>query len=143
VRTGARERLRAADRDVELVPGDAGNPHAVVFVADTERADVHGIGAALQTHARFPGGVNVEFVQRIADDRLRQRTFERGSGETLACGTGAAVAAVAARAAGLVRGDAITVELRGGALRVVGDAAALAIEGPARSVFTGRIELPE
>jgi len=80
-------------------------------------------------------------VQRLAADRLRQRTFERGSGETLACGTGAAVAVVAARAAGLVQGAATTVELRGGSLRVVGDDAALAIEGPGRTVFTGEIDV--
>jgi diaminopimelate epimerase len=142
VRVEPARRVRVGDRELELVPGDAGNPHAVAFVDDTEAADVHGLGAALQRHPEFPGGVNVEFVQRLADDRLRQRTFERGSGETLACGTGAAVAAIAARTAGLVHGDVTTVELRGGALRVVGAAAALAIEGPARTVFTGEIEAP-
>lgn len=143
VRTGPVERLLVGGRELELVPGDAGNPHAVLFVADTEAADVHGIGAALQTHARFPGGVNVEFVQHLGGDRLRQRTFERGSGETLACGTGAAVAATAARASGRVHGDTIVVELRGGPLRVVRTGGALAIEGPARSVFTGEVELPD
>lgn len=143
VRTSPPRRVRVGDRDLSLVPGDAGNPHAVLFVDDTETTDVLGIGRALQAHGAFPGGVNVEFVQRTAPDRLRQRTFERGSGETFACGTGAAVAALAARAAGLVRGDVTTVELRGGALRVVGTGAALAIEGPARTVFSGEVELPE
>jgi diaminopimelate epimerase len=123
--------------------GDAGNPHAVTFVADVAAADVLGIGRALQTHPQFPDGVNVEFVQILGKDRLRQRTFERGSGETLACGTGAAVAAAAARARGHVAGPAITVELRGGTLRVAGEGLALAIEGPARTVFTGEIALPE
>ncbi|MGB3966608.1 MAG: diaminopimelate epimerase, partial [Planctomycetota bacterium] len=134
--------VRLGGRELRLVPGDAGNPHAVLFVADIATADVAGIGAGLQAHADFPGGVNVEFVQVLAPDRLRQRTFERGSGETLACGTGAAVAAIAARAAGLVRGEATIVELRGGTLRVVGPAATLAIEGPARTVFTGEIDVP-
>ncbi len=143
VQVGASRRVRLPDRELTLVPGDAGNPHAVVFVEDTERAEVRELGAALQRHADFPDGVNVEFVQRLAADRLRQRTFERGSGETLACGTGAAVAALAARAAGLVQGDTTTVELRGGALRVVGAGGALAIEGPGRTVFTGEIALPE
>jgi diaminopimelate epimerase len=135
--------LSLADREVTVVPGDAGNPHAVLFVADVDRAAVSEIGAALQHHARFADGVNVEFVQAVAPDRLRQRTFERGSGETLACGTGAAVAVVAARAAGLVSGERTSVELRGGTLHVVGDRSSLAIEGPARTVFTGEVELPE
>ncbi len=127
-------------RSLSLVIGDAGNPHAVIFVADVEAVDVNGIGRALQTHPDFPGGVNVEFVQALATDRLRQRTFERGSGETMACGTGAAVAATAARQAGLVHADSITVELRGGPLRILGHGATLAIEGPGRTVFTGEIE---
>jgi diaminopimelate epimerase len=140
------------------VPGDAGNPHAVCFVdelvgdllgdlvgdfaGDVEQAPVAAIGAALQTHPAFPDGVNVEFVQRLASDRLRQRTFERGSGETLACGTGAAVAVVAARQRGVLLGERTAVELRGGVLIVDGPATALAIEGPARSVFSGEIAVP-
>ncbi len=143
VQCGEPRLVRLGERELELVPGDAGNPHAVVFVDDTEQADVCGIGAQLQRHAAFPDGVNVEFVQRLAPDRLRQRTYERGSGETLACGTGAAVAVVAARACGWLSGESATVVLRGGELRVSGSAAALAIEGPARTVFAGEIELPE
>lgn len=132
------------DRKIELWPGDAGNPHVVAFVPDTEQADVLRLGAALQQHPDFPDGVNVEFVQVLDPLRLRQRTYERGSGETLACGTGAAVAARAARAAGLVGsvGD-VLVELRGGTLRVQDDVVGLAIVGPARTVFTGEIELAE
>lgn len=143
VRCSAPVRVQLGARDLEVVPGDAGNPHAVVFVADTEAADVLGIGALLQRHVGFPGGVNVEFVQVLDGDRLRQRTFERGSGETLACGTGAAVAVIAARERGWLRGDATIVELRGGELRVSGVATALAIEGPTRTVFRGEIALPE
>jgi diaminopimelate epimerase len=143
VRVGAPRRVRVAGADLELVPGDAGNPHAVLFVGDTATADVAGIGAALQAHADFPGGVNVEFVQPLDSSRVRQRTFERGSGETLACGTGAAVAAAAARARGVVRGDRVVVELRGGPLAVLGSGPALAIEGPARTVFTGVVDVAE
>jgi diaminopimelate epimerase len=143
VRCGSATVLSLGDREVAVVPGDAGNPHAVVFVADVAQAPVAVVGAALQHHPRFPDGVNVEFVQVLAADRLRQRTFERGSGETLACGTGAGVAVVAARAAGHVCGDRIAVMLRGGTLSVVGDGSSLAIEGPARTVFTGAIELSE
>tara|TARA_R110002072_G_scaffold264409_3_gene423169 strand:- start:47146 stop:48000 length:855 start_codon:yes stop_codon:yes gene_type:complete len=121
--------------------GDAGNPHAVTFVADVETADVEGVGAAMQTLEDFPDGVNVEFVQALGGDRIKQRTFERGSGETLACGTGAAVAALAARQIGNIRGRVAFVDLRGGTLSVIGEGPALAIEGPARSVFSGQIEL--
>lgn len=135
--------LDLGGRRIAVVPGDAGNPHAVVFVDDVDTAPVQPVGAALQGHARFPGGVNVEFVQIIARDRLRQRTFERGSGETLACGTGAAVAVVAARAAGHVHAGRTAVELRGGTLHVLGGGSSLAIEGPARTVFTGEVELSE
>jgi len=133
--------LSVAGRRLQFVPGDAGNPHAVTFVEDVERAPVEEVGRAMQSHERFAGGVNVEFVQLLDGDRLRQRTFERGSGETLACGTGAAVVARAARQAGAVRGAAVRVELRGGALTVHGVGASLAIEGPARTVFCGRIAL--
>jgi diaminopimelate epimerase len=143
VRTAPPRRLAVGGAQLSLVPGDAGNPHAVLFVDDTGTADVAGIGGALQRHPEFPGGVNVEFVQRLGNDRIRQRTFERGSGETMACGTGAAVAAAAARAAGLVRGERIAVELRGGTLHVLGGGVALAIEGPARTVFDGVIDAGE
>ena len=84
-----------------------------------------------------------KFVQVQGPDSLLVRTFERGSGETLACGTGAVVAAAAARQQGRVRAAAVAVRLRGGSLRVVGEGSTLAIEGPARTVFTGEIALPE
>lgn len=131
-----------ADR-VEVWPGDAGNPHAVVFVADVDAAPVGEIGAALQRHHRFPGGVNVEFVEVTSGGALRQRTFERGSGETLACGTGAATAALTALRRGLVPGPRVPVALRGGVLHCDRIGATLVIEGPARTVFAGEIELPE
>lgn len=129
-------------RTVTVVPGSAGNPHAVVFVADVDAAPVHDVGSRLQRHPRFADGVNVEFVQVLAPDRLRQRTFERGSGETLACGTGAAVAALAAHTNGLATAARIAVELRGGTLHALVQRSSLAVEGPARTVFRGEIELP-
>lgn len=143
VRCGAPVQIDVGGHLVDFVPGDAGNPHAVTFVADVEMADVAGIGRALQAHRAFPGGVNVEFVQVQGPDSLLVRTFERGSGETLACGTGAVVAAAAARQQGRVCAATVAVSLRGGALRVVGEGSTLAIEGPARTVFTGEIMLPE
>lgn len=133
-----------AGTTLDYVPGDAGNPHAVVFVADTEIVDVSGLGRALQARRDlFPDSVNVEFVQVLGPTTLRQRTFERGSGETLACGTGAAVAAVAARQAGHCSGHCIEVHLRGGVLRIEHGGSSLAIVGPARTVFRGELELPD
>ncbi len=143
VRCGPPVRVDLGGRVFELVPGDAGNPHAVLFVADVEATDVTGIGRALQTHPAFPGGVNVEFVQVLTADCLKQRTFERGSGETMACGTGACVAVIAARQAGHCHTETVVVRLRGGTLRVQGEGSSLAIEGPARTVFTGEVDLPE
>ena len=127
----------------EFTTGDAGNPHAVTFVDDVEAAPVQQVGAAMQAHPDFDAGVNVEFVEVLGGDRLRQRTYERGSGETLACGTGAAVAALAARARGNIRGPAAMVELRGGTLTVFGEGPNLAIVGPARTVFEGELDLQE
>lgn len=126
----------------DFICGDAGNPHAVTFVDDVETAEVQRIGTALQAHAAFPDGVNVEFVQVISDNRMKQRTFERGAGETLACGTGAAFAAVAARQVGRIDGHLAYVDLRGGTLSVVGEGPSLAIIGPVRSVFAGEVNLP-
>lgn len=141
VRCGPPAVLDVAGKKIEYVPGDAGNPHAVVFVEDVERTDVVRLGLAMQARRDvFPDSVNVEFVQVLGSDRLHQRTFERGSGETLACGTGAAVAALAARQAGHCSGHVVTLVLRGGTLRVLLSRSSLAIEGSARTVFTGEAE---
>ncbi|MEC7725856.1 MAG: diaminopimelate epimerase [Planctomycetota bacterium] len=132
--------LEVAGRRLDFTLGSAGNPHAVTFVEDVDRAPVSAVGAAMQEHPAFCDGVNVEFVERVGEGRLRQRTYERGSGETLSCGTGAAVSALAARRAGFVKGDRVCVALRGGALKVIGSGASLVIEGPTRTVFTGAVE---
>ena len=76
-----------------------GNPHAVLFVDDPDESTVSALGPRIEKHAMFPNGTNVEFVKRREPDHVRMRVWERGSGETLACGTGAAAVAVAARAA--------------------------------------------
>ena len=142
VRVETPERLRVGDGGLELTRGSAGNPHAVVFVADVEHVDVPGLGALLQQHPAFPDGVNVEFVQVDGPDRLRPRTVERGSGATLAGGTGATVAALAARAQRRIQAEVVHVALRGGALRVECGASTLALVGPTRTVFDGEVELP-
>jgi diaminopimelate epimerase len=143
VRCGDPAEIEVAGQRVTYVPGDAGNPHAVVFVDDVDGTDVEGIGLAMQArHDVFQDSVNVEFVQVLDAGQLRQRTFERGSGETLACGTGAAVAALAARQTGRCSGHVVTVQLRGGILRVLQTRSSLAIEGSARTVFVGEVATP-
>lgn len=119
-----------------------GNPHAVVVVDDVDSADVAGIGAALGAHEDFPQGVNVGFMQRVDRGRIRLRVFERGSGETLACGTGACAAVVLGRKQGLLDSP-VCVEVRGGSLEIAwdgGDAPVL-MTGPAETVFDGTLTL--
>jgi diaminopimelate epimerase len=114
-----------------------GNPHAVVFVDDLERFDVARFGAALERHPLFPRRTNVEFAERVGAGSVRQRTFERGSGETLACGTGACAVAVAGRLTGRT-GDRIRNRLRGGELVIEWDGRGpVFMTGDAIEVFTG------
>ena len=113
-----------------------GNPHAVIFVEDADRFDVHGIGAQIEVHEAFPRKTNVEFVTVKDREHLRMRVWERGSGETLACGTGACATLVAAVLNGLSERKAI-LELNGGPLTVEWDPATNHVyqEGPAEFVF--------
>jgi diaminopimelate epimerase len=119
-----------------------GNPHAVLYVADVERAPVERLGPQLEHHPAFPNRVNVEFVQILSRRRLRQRTWERGSGETLACGSGACAVAVASILRGVSERE-VTVELRGGELEIAwpSDEASVRMIGPAARVFTGSIAI--
>ena len=117
-----------------------GNPHCVVF-EDPDAADLEKIGPLFENAAIFPERVNTEFVQKIGERALKMRVWERGSGETLACGTGACAAAAAAVMQGLFpRGEDIEVRLRGGTLTInAGDT--VFMTGEARTVFTGEVEL--
>lgn len=119
-------------------PVGVGNPHAVLFVDDVDDAGVEEIGPTIEQDPLFPEGVNVEFVETAAEDRIRVRVWERGVGETKASGTGAAAAAYAARAAEDL-GDAIIVELPGGELLVEFDDEGAWMTGPARIVYRGRL----
>jgi diaminopimelate epimerase len=128
---------------VELAIASMGNPHAVLDVPDVATAPVAVLGAALESHPRFTRRVNVGFRQILARDHIRLRVFERGVGETLACGTGACAAvATGIRASLLDR--VVTVDLPGGRLlaRWDGPGTHLWLEGPAEVSFTGRFELP-
>jgi diaminopimelate epimerase len=121
----------------------AGNNHAVIFYdGDLEAAPVLEVGAGFQALDEFPDGVNVEFIVVQDDGSLRQRTFERGSGETLACGSGATAAACVALNTGRVPGPRVRVRLTGGELVIERGAAGVFMEGPARAVFHGTVALP-
>ena len=115
-----------------------GNPHAVIEVDDVDTAEVERIGRALQASSWFPESVNVGFAQVLADDRIRLRVFERGVGETLACGSGAC-AAVAVLARRGRNGRSVAVSLPGGTLHIdwPDDDATLSMSGPAAFVFEG------
>jgi diaminopimelate epimerase len=117
-----------------------GNPHAVVFVDDVDKAPVTTLGPALEAHPEFlPARTNVEFAQVVDRATVRQRTWERGVGETMACGTGACAVAVAAQVAGLA-GHPVAIELRGGRLELDwAPGGTVRMTGPAREVAHGTL----
>ncbi len=125
-----------------------GNPHAVQWVDDVDAAPVPTQGPLIEHHGAFPRRVNAGFVQVVSRSRIRLRVFERGAGETLACGTGACAAVVAGIRLGLL--DAcVDVDTRGGPLTIEWDGARGALTapvlmtGPATTVFEGEIDIPE
>ena len=119
-----------------------GNPHAVLRVDDVDSAPVATLGPRLESHPRFPERVNVGFMQVINRQEIKLRVYERGAGETLACGTGACAAAVAAMRWGLVDRD-IKVHLPGGSLRIrwSHDNASVLMTGPTARVFDGTLRV--
>ena len=129
---------------VEFSTLSMGNPHAVIVVDDLDKADVVGLGAALGQHGCFPQGVNVGFMQVVAQQSIRLRVFERGSGETLACGTGACAAVVSGCKLGLLESP-VEVNVRGGTLTIAwqGDGAPVLMTGPATTVYDGILDLPD
>ncbi len=121
-----------------------GNPHCVLFLEeDVRELDLEAIGPAFENHLRFPKRINTEFVNVVDDHTLRMRVWERGSGETLACGTGACAAAVAAVLNGRTIKETVVL-LSGGELTITweGKDAPVYMTGPAVTVFDGEIELP-
>ncbi len=131
--------LEADGEAVEYVPVTVGNPHAVVFCSDAETAPVATRGSVMEHHPVFPGGVNVEFVQVLSPREIRMRVWERGSGITMACGTGACASTAAAVRQGYCLPDTpITVRLDGGALEItVAPDGAVTMTGPATFVYEG------
>lgn len=134
--------LKVAGEDVELGVASMGNPHAVLRVANVDDAPLDTIGARLERHPRFPQRVNVGFMQVISRQTIRLRVYERGVGETLACGTGACAAVVVGIDQGLLDAK-VRVVLRGGELDIAwkGGKAPVLMTGPAESVFEGQITL--
>jgi diaminopimelate epimerase len=138
----ARYRLQLKTQSVEFGAVSMGNPHAVIPVDSVERASVGILGPELERHASFPQGVNVGFMQRETERRIRLRVFERGVGETLACGTGAAAAVAVGRLWGELA-DEVAVSLPGGILEVSwrGPESRLWQTGPTTAVYEGQIDL--
>lgn len=128
---------------VEIGAVSMGNPHAVLCIDSVETAPVAQLGAAVQAHPAFPQSVNVGFLQVLTPERARLRVYERGVGETLACGSGACAAAVIGQLWGLL-GPVVEMELRGGTLRIEwrGEGQPVLMTGPAETVFKGEIEWP-
>ena len=119
-----------------------GNPHCVTFVDDVDSLELEKIGPHFENHPAFPERVNTEFVRVIDDHTLQMRVWERGSGETWACGTGACATAVAACLNGYCqKGDDITVHLRGGDLVIRYTDDTVIMTGPASTVFEGEVEI--
>ena len=121
-----------------------GNPHAVQIVSDVETAPVASYGRLIESHAAFPKRVNAGFMQIVSPNHIRLRVYERGAGETLACGTGACAAVVTGIVRGLLeKNQAVRVTTRGGDLQIrwAGDGAPVEMTGPAVTVFEGVVEL--
>lgn len=134
--------LPVGEVTVAITAVSMGNPHAVQVVADVDAAPVVEQGALIERHQRFPARVNAGFMQVLEPHRVRLRVFERGAGETLACGTGACAAVVAGMLRGLLESP-VRVETRGGELEIAwaGPDTPVLMTGPAVSVFEGEMEL--
>ncbi len=138
--TAIQETLETEQGDVEVTCVSMGNPHAVIFVERLDQVNIKKMGRAVERHDRFPEKTNVEFIEGVSDTELRMKVWERGAGITLACGTGACAALVAAHLTGKT-GRRATVHLDGGDLDIYWDKASNHIfkTGPAGLTFEGRV----
>ncbi|ARP96947.1 diaminopimelate epimerase [Bordetella genomosp. 13] len=127
-------------RQVEISLVAISNPHAVQVVDDVDTAPVGLTGPLIESHVRFAKRVNAGFMQVIDPHNIRLRVYERGAGETLACGTGACAAVAAGIRRGLLASP-VRVQTRGGVLTIAWDGANLRMTGPAESVYTGKIDI--
>lgn len=135
--------LTVCGKTLEVVPVSVGNPHIVLFVEDIEKAPLLELGPVLEHHEEFPDGVNVEFVQVLAENELRMRVWERGSGVTMACGTGACAVVMAAVSKTICeRERPISVRLDGGTLKIQVECDdTVTMTGPADTVYEGETEI--
>jgi diaminopimelate epimerase len=138
--------VRAQHATVSVAVLSMGNPHAVQVVDNVDTAPVREQGLSIERHPAFPNRVNAGFMQIVGKSHIRLRVFERGAGETLACGTGACAAVVAGVRLGLLESP-VEVDTRGGRLTIAWDGRDLAspvlMTGPATTVFSGEIDLPD
>ena len=136
------EKIEVDGREYKMTCVSMGNPHAVVFMDEVSTLPLDKIGPGFENHARFPKRVNTEFVKVIDRDNVEMRVWERGTGETLACGTGACATAVACILNGLTN-EKVTVKLTGGSLDIRWDRKEnlVYMTGPATTVFEGEIEI--
>ncbi len=134
--------LAVADQKLDVSIVSMGNPHVVTIIEDVDQAPVEILGPELEKHERFPKHVNAGFMQIQSPGEIRLRVFERGVGETLACGTGACAAVVAGRMRGLLD-EEVKVHLRGGTVTVKwpGEGQSVTMTGPCIKVFEGRVYL--
>lgn len=142
VTSGVPEPIEVCGENKEFVGISVGNPHAVYFCQDIDSLKLEEIGPYYENHIRFPGRVNSEFVQVVDRGHIRMRVWERGSGETLACGTGATASTVASILRGYTDSQ-VTVSLRGGDLVITWnrETGHVFMAGPAVEVFHGDIEV--
>ncbi|WP_366924914.1 diaminopimelate epimerase [Metallumcola ferriviriculae] len=141
----AGETINLADgKNFQFTAVSMGNPHCIIFVDDMNTVQLKNWGAELEKHPLFPKKTNVEFVEVVNDSHVKMRVWERGAGETLACGTGACATGVAA-ALNKHTGRKVTVSLTGGDLVIEWDDKTnhVYMTGPAAKVFTGRVEIKE
>jgi len=134
--------LQVAGTEVEIGAVSIGNPHAVLKVASVASAPVDRLGPAIEKHPRFARRTNVEFMEVVAPDHIRLRVYERGTGETLACGTGACGAVAVGRRHGLL-GEKVNVDLPGGRLIIewAGPGQHIWLTGPTETAFEGSFEI--
>lgn len=140
------ESIKAGGDLYDITCVSMGNPHAITYIdndIDIKKYEIEKIGPYFEKHNAFPEGVNTEFVQVIDRKTLNMRVWERGSGETLACGTGTCATVVATALNGMCDMEEVTVHLLGGDLKISWDEKSgdVYMEGPAATVFTGEIEL--
>jgi len=143
-REAASYRLELPGGPVEFGAVSIGNPHAVIRVRSVDAAPVDSIGPAMENHPRFPRRVNVGFLEILAPDHVRLRVFERGAGETLACGTGACAAVAVGRRHGPLA-EQVRVDVPGGRLVVQwpGPGEQIWLTGPAETAFEGHVDIPD